>query len=90
MTCGILEEKACLASLRAEYEAAFEEWALQVRSLQAITGSAPSTVVKETEARVAAAERAYRESRDRLMQSILSARGATNERGDNRSLSAAV
>jgi hypothetical protein len=90
MTCGILEEKACLASLRAEYEAAFEEWALQVRSLQAIIGSAPSTVVKETEARVAAAERAYRESRDRLMQSILSARGATNERGDNRSLSAAV
>jgi len=90
MTCGILEEKACLASLRAEYEAAFEEWALQVRSLQAIIGSAPSTVVKETEARVAAAERAYRESRDRLMQSILSARGETNERGDNRSLSAAV
>jgi aminopeptidase N len=90
MTCGILEEKPCLASLRAEYEAAFEEWALQVRSLQAIISSAPGAVVTETEARVAAAERAYRESRDRLMQSILSARGETNERGDNRSLSAAV
>lgn len=90
MTCGILEDKPCLESLRAEYEAAFEEWALQVRSLQAIISSAPGAVVTETEARVVAAECAYRQSRDRLMQGILSARGEANQREDNRSLSAAV
>jgi hypothetical protein len=74
MTCGILEGKLQLESLRAEYDAAFEEWALQVRHLRAIDGSAPSSLVKETEARVAAAELAYRLSRDRLMESVLSAR----------------
>jgi len=90
MTCGILDEKASLGSLRAEYEAAFEEWALQVRSLLAIAGSAPGTIVKETEARVAAAERAYRQSRDRLMREILSARGETNQPAENGPFSAGV
>lgn len=74
MMCGILEEKQQLESLRAEYDAAFEEWALQVRRLLAIAGSAPSSLIKETEARVAAAELAYRLSRDRLMEGVLSTR----------------
>jgi hypothetical protein len=74
MTCGIMEEKLHLESLRAEYDAAFEEWAFEVRRLHAITDSEPSSVVKETEARVAAAELAYRASRDRLLERVLSAR----------------
>jgi hypothetical protein len=51
--------------LRQDYKGAFDEWALQVNRLQAIAGSA-SDGVKEAEERTAAAEIAYRDSRDRL------------------------
>ncbi|HYV62143.1 MAG TPA: hypothetical protein VE958_05685 [Bryobacteraceae bacterium] len=53
--------------LRKDYKGAFEEWALQVSRLQAITGSAPDGGgVKEAEERAAAAEVIYRDSRDRM------------------------
>jgi len=51
--------------LRQDYKGAFDTWALQVSRLQAIAGS-PSQDVKEAEDRTAAAEVAYRDSRDRL------------------------
>jgi hypothetical protein len=51
--------------LRKDYKGAFDEWALQVNRLQAIAGS-PSQDLKEAEDRTAAAEIAYRNSRDRL------------------------
>jgi hypothetical protein len=56
--------------LRAKYKGAFDEWALQVSRLQAITGSAAAK--KEAEERVAAAETSYRDSRDRLMDNMVS------------------
>jgi hypothetical protein len=53
--------------LRAGYKEAFDDWALQVSRLQAISGADPQGgVVKEAEQRVAAAELLYRASRDRL------------------------
>ena len=55
--------------LRKDYKGAFDEWALQVSRLQAISGSAPDGV-KEAEARTAAAEVAYRDSRDRLTEDM--------------------
>jgi hypothetical protein len=61
-----------LRRLREAYTDAFGEWALQVRRLQAAVGSAPGTlVVKEAEGRVAAAEIAYRHSRDRLANDMV-------------------
>lgn len=90
MTCGIIEEKLHLESLRAEYDTAFENWAFEVRRLHAITGSEPRSVVKETEARVDAAEDAYRASRDRLMTGVLTARAETSGGEESKSLSAAV
>jgi hypothetical protein len=63
--------------LRRDYKGAFDEWALQVNRLQSITGwasegmsgamsGAISGAMKEAEERTAAAEIAYRDSRDRL------------------------
>ena len=51
--------------LRKDYKGAFDEWALQVSRLQTIAGST-SENTKEAEDRAAAAEIAYRDSRDRL------------------------
>jgi hypothetical protein len=92
MTCGILEEKEKLEleSLRARYDEAFAAWAFEVGRRRAIAGSAPSSVVMETEARVAAAELAYRESRDRLLEGILCTRAESNGYKENKSLRAAL
>jgi hypothetical protein len=58
--------------LRADYKGAFDKWASQVSRLQAITGSpSDSFVMKEAEARVAAAEIAYRNTRDRLTDDMV-------------------
>ena len=58
--------------LRAEYRGAFDEWALQVSRLQAITSSAADSFVgKDAEARVAAAEVAYRDTRDKLTEEMV-------------------
>ncbi len=51
--------------LRKDYKGAFDEWALQVSRLQTIAGSTAESM-KEAEDRAAAAEIAYRDSRDRL------------------------
>jgi hypothetical protein len=55
--------------LRKDYQGAFDEWALQVSRLQAIASSTPEAIsedTKQAEERTAAAEVAYRDSRDRL------------------------
>ena len=59
--------------LRELYNSAFEEWALEVNRLQAEIESAPAGGVelKEAEDRAAAAENAYRESRDLLLEEML-------------------
>jgi hypothetical protein len=65
--------------LRADYQGAFDEWALQVSSLQAIASSASDGfVMKEAEARVAAAEIAYRDTRDRLIDDLVVVSGRTD------------
>jgi hypothetical protein len=58
------EEDTHSERLRKDYKGAFDEWALQISRLQAITSDGPD--VKEAEERAAAAEIAYRDSRDRL------------------------
>jgi len=66
------EESSDSKRLRAEYKGAFDEWALQVRRLRAITSSAPDSFVgKDAEARVAAAEAAYRDTRDKLTNDMV-------------------
>jgi hypothetical protein len=61
------QENTHFDRLRADYNGAFDEWALQVSRLQAVAASAPSTfAVKEAEERVAEAEIVYRNTRDRL------------------------
>ena len=53
--------------LREEYRGAFNEWALQVSRLQQTEGNSPDRVIDEAaEGRAAAAETAYRQTRDRL------------------------
>jgi hypothetical protein len=53
--------------LREEYRGAFNEWALQVSRLQRTEGTSPDRVIDEAaEGRAAAAELAYRQTRDRL------------------------
>jgi hypothetical protein len=72
MGCRTTEENANLERLRADYKGAFDEWALQVSLfLVAITSSPDSRVVREAEERVAVAESAYRETRNRLTDSML-------------------
>lgn len=55
--------------LRMDYQGAFDEWALQVSSLQTISSSASG--MREAEARVAAAETVYRNTRDRLTDDMV-------------------
>ena len=53
--------------LREEYRGAFNEWALQVSRLQQTEGNSPDRVIDDAaEGRAAAAEIAYRQTRDRL------------------------
>jgi hypothetical protein len=56
--------------LRAEYKGAFDEWALEVGRLQAVSNAPDSSVMQQAEERVAAAETAYRSSRDRLTEHL--------------------
>jgi hypothetical protein len=66
------EEHLNSERLRADYKSAFEEWAHEVRRHRAAASSpCGSLTVKETEARVAAAEAAYRDSRDRLTDEMV-------------------
>jgi hypothetical protein len=65
VSSGISELNTHSEQLRKDYKGAFDEWALQVSRLQAIAGST-SDDMKEAEDRAAAAESAYRDSRDRL------------------------
>jgi hypothetical protein len=61
-----------LRRLREAYRDAFGDWALQVRRLQAGTASPAGTfILKEAEDRVAAAEIAYRDTRDRLTDDMV-------------------
>jgi hypothetical protein len=53
--------------LREDYRGAFNEWALQVSRLQQTEATSPDGVIDHAaEGRVAAAEIAYRQTRDRL------------------------
>ena len=88
MSCGILEDKLHLERLRGEYQNAFEHWALQVRYLQAVADAAPDVVVKEAEARVSEAQASYRDSRDRLIESLLHVRAETNACRESRAVRA--
>ena len=65
MSSGISEVSTHSERLRKDYKGAFDEWALQVSRLQATAGS-PLEDMKEAEQRTAAAEIAYRDSRDRM------------------------
>lgn len=62
-----------LERLRAEYQEAFEEWALQVGRLQTVSGADPMNCIatKEARQRAEAAENAYRETRDLLARDLL-------------------
>jgi len=69
VSSGIIDENAHSERLRKDYKGAFEEWALEVSRLQAITGpnsSSNSGELHEAKKRATAAEIAYRDSRDRL------------------------
>ena len=71
MSCETLEEKLQLEHLRAEYNGAFAEWAFAVKSLLVLEASADEMLaVNAARERVAAAEDAYRLSRDRLAQGL--------------------
>ena len=72
MSCRVTEGSAHAERLRADYKAAFEEWVLQVNRLRALDNSARVNLIpREAEARVAAAEIAYRNSRDRLTDDMV-------------------
>jgi hypothetical protein len=58
--------------LRAHYNDAFQTWAIQVNHLHAVIESSPARdVVHKAEEQAAAAEVAYRESRDRLVEELI-------------------
>jgi len=64
----IAEPNTYTQRLRADYKGAFDEWALEVGRLQA---ASDGLCLQEAEARVSAAETAYRNSRDRLMDHMI-------------------
>jgi hypothetical protein len=65
--------------LRAHYKEAFEDWALQVNRLHTAIESNPGeAVLISAEERAAAAEIAYRDSRDRLTEEMMTS--AENDR----------
>ena len=62
--------------LRAHYDDAFQHWALRVNHLHAVIESSPGgDVVHEAEKQAAAAEVAYRRSRDRLAEEMIARPG---------------
>lgn len=64
--------------LRADYKAAFDQWAKQVSRLQKIaTSSRDTSIAQEAEARVSAAELDYRRSRDKLIEEMVADCGET-------------
>jgi hypothetical protein len=67
VTSGTTEEETHSEKLRKDYKGAFDEWALQVSRLQA---ASDGSATKEAQERAAAAEIAYRDSRDRLMDDM--------------------
>jgi hypothetical protein len=73
VSSGIIDENAYSEQLRRDYQGAFEEWALEVGRLQAIMGpdsSSDSGDLHQARQRAAAAEIAYRASRDRLTENM--------------------
>lgn len=85
MSCETLEETGSVERLRAEYNAAFNEWALRVRYLQAIEGSAEDRLARHAaKAYEMEAECAYRRSRDRLADALWSGKHG-GVRGSKRS-----
>jgi hypothetical protein len=67
VTFGTTDQDTHSAKLRKDYKGAFDEWALQMTRLQA---AADGDDAKEAAARATAAEIAYRDSRDRLMDDM--------------------
>ena len=59
-----------LDNLRKDYKGAFDDWATEVNRLRAITDT-ESPDLKAAEERVAAAEIAYRDTRDRLTDDMV-------------------
>jgi len=57
-----------LKQLRADYRGKFQEWALQVGRLQTVSHLGHALAIKEAEGRVALAEIAYRQTRNRLAE----------------------
>jgi hypothetical protein len=71
-----------LDNLRKDYKGAFDEWALEVTRLRAITGpEADGPLLKEAEQRVAAAEVTYRNTRDRLTDDMVADSAGSQSRG---------
>jgi hypothetical protein len=70
VSCRTTQENSLSERLRADYKGAFDEWALQVNRLHAMT-NAPSAAFEEAEARVSAAEIAYHSTRDRLTDQLM-------------------
>lgn len=71
MNCRTNEKSGRIKRLKADYRGAFGAWALQVSRLQEISGSADGHfVTREAEDRVAAAEVAYRKTRDLLTEGM--------------------
>ena len=68
--------------LRAHYKEAFEDWALQVNRLHTAIESDPGeAVLISAEERAAAAEIAYRDSRDRLTEEMMIESAENDRRG---------
>jgi len=68
--------------LRAHYKEAFEDWALQVNRLHTAIESDPGeAVLVSAEKRAAAAEIAYRDSRDRLTEEMMIESAENDRRG---------
>lgn len=69
MQSGISEESSPYARLREEYRSAFNEWAFQVNHLHAVIANEPQ-FVREAQEKVAMAELAYRNTRNRLIEGL--------------------
>ena len=68
--------------LRADYKEAFEDWAIQVNRLHAaIESESGESVIIAAEERAAAAEIAYRDSRDRLTEEMMIESPENDRRG---------
>ena len=67
VTAEIMRDHTHSEKLRKDYKGAFDEWALQMSRLQA---AVEGSDLKETQERAAAAEVAYRDSRDRLTEDM--------------------